>query len=246
MREWVANSLIRRGDRYLEKGRYDEASKAYDQAEDIQPEKQQVVARRRRQLELVPDYDRAMRAHEAGDWITAEKEWLELYAKDRDYARKDGKKVAVLLAEAVLKREGISKHRQRLVLALFGLAVFAAALSLWLGWGSVVTSGQIGTGPMALVIRTATPITRLTPAPLPTNSPDLYILSYPLSLSNLYALSNTGNIWGADPSRDTDAHTDPNHYGRNSCRNSHSNPDPSSLPYPTLPCPTVGWTRERA
>ena len=159
VREWVANSLIRRGDRYLEEGRYDEASKVYDQAEDIQPEKQPILARRRRPLELVPDYDRAMRAHKAGDWVAAEREWAELYRKDRDYAKRDGKTVAVLLAETVEKREGISRRRQRrLILVSSGLAVVVAVLVLWLGWGSVVTSGQIGTGPLALVIRTATPI----------------------------------------------------------------------------------------
>jgi tetratricopeptide (TPR) repeat protein len=171
VREWVADSLIRRGDRYREKGRYGEASKAYDRAEDIQPQKQQVVAQRRRWLELVPDYDRAMGAHQARDWATAEKEWAELYKKDRNYKR-DGKTVAVLLAEAIEKREGISKHRQRrLILVSSGLAVVVAALILWLGWGSVVTSGQIGVGRLALVIRTPTPVTSPTPAPLPTEVP---------------------------------------------------------------------------
>jgi tetratricopeptide (TPR) repeat protein len=172
VREWVANSLIRRGDRYLEKGRYDEASKVYDQAEDIQPEKQPILSQRRRQLELVPDYDKAMRAHKAGDWVTAEKEWLELYRKDRDYARREGKTVAVLLAEAIEKREGIAKRRQRrLILVSSSLAVMVAVLILWLGWGSVATSGQIGAGPMALVVRTAPPIAPPTLASLPTNTP---------------------------------------------------------------------------
>ena len=172
VREWLANSLIRRGDRYLEEGRYDEAAQAYDQAEDIQLEKQQALARRRRQLELVPDYDRAMRAHKARDWAKAEKEWAELYKKDRDCARWEGKTVAALLAEAIESREGISKRRQRrLIFVSSGLAVVVAALILWLGWGSVVTGGQIGAGPMAFVIRTATPITPPMPVPLPTNTP---------------------------------------------------------------------------
>jgi tetratricopeptide (TPR) repeat protein len=164
--EWVANSLIRRGDRYLEKGCYDEASKAYDQAESIQSDKRQALAKRRRQLELVPDYDRAMRAHKAGDWVKAEKEWLELYGKDRGYVGKDGKTVAVLLAEAIEKREGISQRRQRrLILVSSGLALAVAALIFWLGWGSVATSGQIGADPLALVIRTPTPVPLLTGVP---------------------------------------------------------------------------------
>jgi tetratricopeptide (TPR) repeat protein len=171
LREWVANSLIGRGDRYLEEGRYDEAAQAYAQAESIQPEKQQIFVQRRHWLELAPDYDRAMRAHKAGDWVTAEKEWLELYRKDRDYARREGKTVAVLLAEAIEKREGVSKRRQLLIFALSGLVVVVAVLSLWLGWGSAVTSGQIGAGPMALVIRTPTPITTLTSVLLPTSTP---------------------------------------------------------------------------
>jgi tetratricopeptide (TPR) repeat protein len=180
VREWVANSLIKRGDRYLEKGRYDEASKTYDQAEDIQSEKQQTLAQRRRQLELVPDYNRAMRAHKAGDWAKAEREWAELYSKDRDYARGEGKTVAVLLAETIEKRVGISKRRQRrLILVSSGLTVILAALILWLGWGSVVTSGQIGAGPMAFVIRTPTPITPPTPVPLPTNTPHPTYTPYP-------------------------------------------------------------------
>jgi tetratricopeptide (TPR) repeat protein len=172
VRGWVANSLIERGDRYLEKGRYDEASKFYDRAENIQPESQPILARRRRHLELVPDYDRAMRAHQARDWATAEKEWAKLYREDPDYARRDGRTVAVLLAEAIEKREGISKRRQRrFIFALSGLVAMFATLILWLGWGSVVTSGQIGAGLLALVIRTPTPITPRTSVLLPTNTP---------------------------------------------------------------------------
>lgn len=53
--EWIANRLIGRGDKYLRLGYYEEASKAYDQAEDIQPAKRENLARRRRQLELAPD-----------------------------------------------------------------------------------------------------------------------------------------------------------------------------------------------
>jgi hypothetical protein len=74
-------------------------------------------------------------------------------------------------AKRIEKREGVSKRRQLLIFALSGLVVVVAVLSLWLGWGSVVTSGQIGAGPMALVIRTPTPITPLTSVLLPTSTP---------------------------------------------------------------------------
>ncbi len=168
VREWVANSLIRRGDRYLEEGRYDEASQVYDQAERTHPEKQQALAQRRHQLELAPDYDKAMRAHKARDWATAEKEWAELYRKDRDYARRDGKTVAVLLAEAIEKREGISKRRQRYFIALSCLAVVVVAL--------FIRTATPVTPPTSVLSPTSTPYPTYTPRPTYTPYPTLVVV----------------------------------------------------------------------
>ena len=193
VREWVANSLIERGDRYLEEGRYNEASQAYDQAESIQPEREQTLAQRRHQLALAPDYDKAMEAHKAGEWGKAWERWTELYRKAPDYRGRDGKgkRVADLLRGALNERDKVAERRRKLLPFLGGLAVIliVLAIGLWIGsWlvGPSETPTPTQTTPTPVeslaLSPTVTVIPALTSSPVATATPTATPLPPPAPL----------------------------------------------------------------
>lgn len=188
VREWIANSLIGRGDKYLAEERYTEASQAYDRAQSIQPEKQQALVQHRHRLELAPVYDEAMKAHKAGEWGAAWERWTELYKKDPDYRGRDGKgkRVAELLKEAIderekaalqmAKREKAAERRRKLLRLLGGLAVIFIGLAIglrlgpWSVWPSETPTAMVmpTSTRIAIAMPTATPTVTGTPEAPPT------------------------------------------------------------------------------
>ncbi|MFB0536141.1 MAG: tetratricopeptide repeat protein [Anaerolineae bacterium] len=165
VRERATSIWLRQGDEHLEEGHFDEAAQAYDRAEEIQPGKKEQLGLKRYQLEMAIGYASAMRAHKAKDWAVAEAEWSKLYSTDRDYRDRDGKgeKVAILLAEAIEKREGVSRPERKYFHVASVVALITLVLSICLASYSVRDIGKIG--PIALVPPTATPTA------LPTVSP---------------------------------------------------------------------------
>jgi tetratricopeptide (TPR) repeat protein/photosystem II stability/assembly factor-like uncharacterized protein len=144
-REWAASIWIRRGNRYFEEGNYQEALEAYDRAKEIQPNKKEAVEQSLQRIAMATEYTSAMRAHKAKDWIAAEEKWSKLYKKDRDYRDRDdkGEKVAILLAEVIEKREGVSKPQRTPSLVPSILALGSLMLSLYLGFYAIRTTGAL-------------------------------------------------------------------------------------------------------
>jgi photosystem II stability/assembly factor-like uncharacterized protein/tetratricopeptide (TPR) repeat protein len=157
VRERAASIWLRQGDEHLKEGHFDRAARAYDRAEEIQPSKKEELDQKRHQLEMDISYASARRSHEAKEWAVAEAKWSKLYSQDRDYRDRDGKgeSVAILLAEAIEKREGISKPERKYFRVASVLALVFFVLSICLVFYSVRDIGKIG--PIALVPPTATP-----------------------------------------------------------------------------------------
>jgi len=176
VRERAASIWLRQGDEHLQEGHFDEAAQAYDRAEEIQPGKKEELDQKSHQLEMAVGYADAMRARKAREWAVAEAKWSRLYSKDRDYRGIDGKgeQVAVLLAEAIEKREGVSRPERKYFQIASVVALLFLVLGICLVSYSVLDTGKIG--PIALVHPTATPTAPPTPSPtatevLPTATP---------------------------------------------------------------------------
>jgi tetratricopeptide (TPR) repeat protein/photosystem II stability/assembly factor-like uncharacterized protein len=206
-REWAASIWIRRGDRYFEKGNYQEASKAYERAKEIHPDKKEAVEQSLQRLTMATDYASAMRAHKAKEWAVAEARWSKLYSQDRNYRDRDGKgeEVAILLAEAIEKREDVSKTQRTSFLVPSILASVLLVLSLYLGFYAIRTTGAlwppivpptpapivVASSPTIIVAvvtatpepttPTSTPIEEPTQTPTPTPIPATTILTATLT-----------------------------------------------------------------
>ena len=152
VRERAASIWLRQGDKHLKEGHFDEAAQAYDRVQGIQPGKKKELDQKRCQLdqkrhqvELTMGYANAMQAHKAKEWATATKEWGKLYNIDPSYRGKDGRgeKVAILLAEAIERREGVFKSPQITFLAPSILAIVLLMLSFYLGFYAIRTTGAL-------------------------------------------------------------------------------------------------------
>jgi tetratricopeptide (TPR) repeat protein len=136
----------RRGDALAQAGEGTEAIRAYQQALELRPgdavltEKLKAVsAEWEKLIEIDRLFDKAMLAHQAKDWRTAEKSWLELVKMDA--LNYKGHNIAALLAEASQGHERLKQEQQ----AIFERGMGAHQSGDWpaaaLAWGQLIDSG---------------------------------------------------------------------------------------------------------